>query len=106
MRFYKYLYVGDGVKNPSRIKRKLQLHAGVSVYLIAAASGDDQLEIYHSALLKQRYYRKHPPVIIGLAGDYEEAVQLVVRITEECLAWSGNCNLKEYLRARAKQGSK
>lgn len=102
MKFYKYLYIGDTVKNPAKIKRKLKLHAGVSVFVIAIAHGEDQLEIYHSAYLKQKYYRYHPPIIVGLATDYKEALQIVLKITEECVSLTGNCNLKEYLKQKAK----
>ena len=63
MKFYKYLYIGDTVTNPQKVKRKLKLHAGVQVYVITTASSSDQLEIFHSAYLKQRYYRYHPPQI-------------------------------------------
>ena len=103
MKFYKYLYIGDTIKNSSKTKWKLKHHAGVSVYVITTASGSDQLEIYHSAYLKQRYFRLHPPVIIGIASDYDEAVQIVIKITEECLEKTGDCNLKDYLKQRAKQ---
>ena len=64
MKFYKHLYIGDTVTNPAKIKRKLKFHAGTMVYVIAVAQGDDQLEIYHSAYLKQKYFRYHPPVIV------------------------------------------
>lgn len=102
MKFYKYLYIGDNVKEPQKIKRKLKLHAGISVYVICISHGDDQLEIFHSAYLKQRYYRYHPPVIIGIASDYDEAVQIIVKITKECLKATGGCNLKDYLIEKAK----
>ena len=51
MKFYKYLYVGDTVKDPAKMKRKLKLHAGVGGYVISIAAGDDQLEIYKAACL-------------------------------------------------------
>ncbi|MBQ8598324.1 MAG: hypothetical protein IJ409_11110 [Lachnospiraceae bacterium] len=102
MKFYKHLYIGDTVNNPAKIKRKLKLHAGVQVFVITIAQGADQLEIYHSAYLKQKYYRYHPPVIVGLASDYKEALQIVLKITEECVSLTGNCNLKEYLKQKAK----
>ncbi len=105
MKFYRYLYVGDGVKNPQRVKWKLKRHAGVQVYVIALAPSPDQLEIYHSAYLKQKYYRHHPPIIIGIAASYEEAVDLIVKITQECVEALGNCNLKEYLKQKAKKNS-
>lgn len=103
MKFYKYLYIGDTVKNPQKVKWKLKHHAGVPVYVIAVAPLADQLEIFHSAYLQQKYYRYHPPVIVGIASNYEEAVQIIIKITQECLDAMGNCNLKEYLKLKAKQ---
>ena len=104
MKFYKYLYIGDTVKCPAKIKRRLKLHAGVNAYVIAVAQGSDQLEIYHGAYLKQKYYRHHPPVIVGIASDYKEAIQIILKITQECVKQTGNCNLKEYLKQKAKTG--
>lgn len=101
MKFYKYLYVGDTVKNLSKIKWKLKHHAGMNVYVITIASGSDQLEIFHNAYLKQKYFRYHPPIIVGIASDYEEAVQIIVKITQECVESTGACNLKEYLKWKA-----
>ena len=100
MRFYRYLYVGETVRNVAKIKCKLKSHAGTNVYLIALAAGADQLEIFHSAYLKQLYFRYHPPVVIGIAGSHDEAVDLVVTIARECLLHTGNCNLKEYLKQK------
>ncbi len=102
MKFYKYLYIGDTVTDPAKVKWKLKHHAGVQVYVVTIASGADQLEIFHSAYLKQKYYRYHPPVIVGIASGYEEAVQIIVNITQECVEIMGNCNLKEYLKQKAK----
>ena len=79
MKFYKHLYIGDTVSNPAKIKRRLRLHAGVTSYVIALCNGPDQLEIFHGGYLKQKYYRYHPPVIIGIASDHEEAVGIVVQ---------------------------
>lgn len=102
MKFYKYLYIGDTVTNPAKVKWKLKHHAGTQVYVISIAAGDDQLEIFHAAYLKQRYYRYHPPVIVGIASDYDEAVAMIVKITRECVDVTGSCNLKEYLKRKAK----
>lgn len=103
MKFYKYLYIGDTVTNPQKIKWKLKHHAGVQAYVITTAPSADQLEIFHSAYLKQRYYRYHPPIIVGIASDYDEAVQIIIKITQECLDATGNCNLKDYLKLKAKE---
>ncbi len=98
MKFYKNLYVGDTVKKPEKVKWKLKHRAGqMNIFIIAVAEGSDQLEIYHCAFLQQKYYRKHPPYIIGIAVGHEEAVGIVEQITRECVEATGTCNLKEYL---------
>ncbi|MBR5799567.1 MAG: hypothetical protein IKY23_05845 [Lachnospiraceae bacterium] len=103
MKFYKGLYIGESVKDPDKVKRKLKRHEGSNIHVICIATGNDQLEIFHSAYLKQKYYRKNPPIIVGIASDYKEAVDIVVRITEESLYETGNCDLKEYLKIRAQK---
>ncbi len=100
MKFYKNLYIGDTIKNPNRVKRKIKYHAGqLKVFTIMLASGDGQLEICHSMLLRQPFYKKkeNEPYIIGIAGNYEEAVEIVCRIAGEAVAQNGNADLKHYL---------
>ncbi len=98
MKFYKNLYVGESIKKPNKVKWKLRHNAGqFQVYVIALASGADQLEIYHCAFLQQKYYKKHPPYIIGIAGGYEEAVDLVVEMTKAALKKTGRPDLTKYL---------
>ena len=43
MKFYKYLYIGDTVKNPAKAKRRLRLHIGQLLYVISLSKGLDQL---------------------------------------------------------------
>ncbi|MCM1155964.1 MAG: hypothetical protein NC314_10550 [Roseburia sp.] len=100
MKFYKNLYIGETIKKPDKVKRKLKRHArALKVFVITLASGDGQLEIYHNMILGQPYYRKkeNAPYVIGIAGSYDEAVALVCRITEEALAQNGSADLKKYL---------
>lgn len=100
MKFYKNLYIGDTINNPNKIKRKIKHHAKqLKVFVILLASGDDQLEICHSILLEQPYYRRkeNAPYIIGIAGNYEEAVALICQITQEAVAQNGDADLKRYL---------
>lgn len=98
MKFYKNLYVGSTVRDVHKVKRKLITNAGqLGIYVITLCKGRDQLEIYHCALLQQRYYRKNPPYIIGIANGYEEALELVRQIAEEAYRQRGDCDLKKYL---------
>ena len=98
MQFYKHLYVGKTIKNPIKVKRKLKMGAGqLHIYVIALAQGADQLEIYHCAYLQQSYYKQNPPDIIGIAGSYEEAVEIVRQIAEAAVLSSGTCDIKNFL---------
>lgn len=99
MKFYKHLYIGDSIKNPEIVKWKLRINSGqLSVFVIALAKGDDQLELYHAGLLKQKLLRRYfPPYIIGIAGGREEAMGIIEKITSDCYALTGNANLKDYL---------
>ena len=55
----------------------------------------------HSAYLKQKYFRAHPPIVVGITSTYDEAVEMIITITKECLEATGNCNLKDYLKKKA-----
>lgn len=98
MKFYKNLYVGETIKNPNKVKWKLRLNAvQPNVYVIALAKGRDQLEIYHCGFLRQKYYKKYSPYIIGISRGYEEAVDMVVKITQEALDKNGSPDIKKFL---------
>lgn len=98
MKFYKNLYIGETIKDAKKVKRKLITGAGqLGIYVITLCKGRDQLEIYHCAFLQQKYYRKNPPFIVGIAGGYDEAVEIVRKIAEEAYASNGNCDLKKYI---------
>ena len=98
MKFYKNLYVGDTIKKPEKIKRKLKKYAKLNnVYLIVYMAQNKQLEIYHSLMMQQYYYKENPPYIIGIAGSKDEAAQIVCRIAEESVKATGKADLIKYL---------
>lgn len=100
MKFYKDLYIGETIKNPGKIKRKIKHNAKqLTIYVILLAAGNDQLEICHNILLKQPYYKgkENAPYIIGIAGNYDEAVGLVCQIAKEAVEQNGNADIKQYL---------
>lgn len=96
------LYLGESIRDKKldRIKKELENNPLFSGFFLVTVSRNtsDQLEIYEAKQLAQRYYAKHPPYIIGVAGSQAEAVALVMAIVEECLQERGDCVLKEYLR--------
>lgn len=99
MRFYKNLYLGDTVKRPKRLIRKLKRHKKLlGLYVIAFDQETDKLEVYHNLMLSQWYYKENPPgCIVGLANGKEEAFDVIERIAGEAFAATGRVSLVEYL---------
>lgn len=95
------LYLGESIKEKKldKIMSKLEKRPLLSgVFLVTVSkNASDQLEIYDARQLAQRYYRNNPPYVVGIAGNYDEAVGIVERMVRECLAARGDCGLKEYL---------
>ena len=90
MKFYRHLYVSESIRNPEKVKWKLRANAGqFSIYIIALAKSDDQLDIFHCALLQQKFYDKEDLFIVGLAASYTEAVDMVVAMTEKVVRETG-----------------
>lgn len=99
MEWYPGLYVGKSVNNPDKLIHKLKKHSRFleAYVIILSRNPSDQLEIHKAGFLSQKYYRDNPPCVVGIAGDYDEAVELVRQIAEEVYAAWENCQLKEYL---------
>ena len=98
MKFYKNLYIGNTIKNPGKPRRKLKRHAKLqNVYVIAYMAESGQLSIYHNLMFQQRYYREHQPYVIGIAGNHDEAVEIICRIAEESVRETGRADLVAYL---------
>lgn len=100
MEIYSRLYIGESIKNADKIIRRIKKGSRfLQSYVITLATNQsDQLEIYAAYLLKQKYYVDKSLIVIGIATDYKESLDLVLKITEESLQKRGDCNLKEYLK--------
>ncbi len=97
MRFHRELYIGDSVRRAGLVKWKLKHHAGqLRIFVIVLSRGQDQLEIIHCAFLQQKYYRKIPLCVVGIAGGYEEALVLLQRMVADVFAKTGGYGLKDY----------
>ena len=99
MKVYNNLYVGDTVKKPERLIKRLKKQKKLpGFYVIAFDRETDSLSIYHSLMLMQWYYKENPPAcIVGLANNKEEAFTLIEQIAAETLAATGQVSLVEYL---------
>lgn len=95
------LYLGDGVneKKLNRIKRNIRQGRGrFDIYIISLSNNEDnQLDIFHNAMFKQKLYRKFDIRIVGLASSYDEAVLVVQSILEDTMEVTGKPDMKSYL---------
>ncbi|MEE3494206.1 MAG: hypothetical protein VZR06_03535 [Butyrivibrio sp.] len=98
-KFYKNLYWDDSIKYKNLVKwrlchRKKQL---TIFCVVRATNGTDQLEIIHNAFLSQMYYKEHPAYVYGIASGYSEALDIVVRISDEAQKVGKAGRLLDYL---------
>lgn len=104
MDFYEELYISPAVTDPHRIKKDLMRGKGhLLTYVLVLVRGPEnrpQLEIMHCANLQQKYYRDHPPLIVGICEGKEDAFSMVEKITNESFALTGQWDPALYLAAK------
>ena len=95
------LYVGEGI-SPTKLesfkarlyRRPLLTNACLVVF---PENAFDQLEIIAVRQLTQKFYENREMRVVGLAKNKDDAVSLIVKMTEDCLADRKDCLLKEFL---------
>ena len=94
------MYVGSGMKKTALRKTVADLNAGRTVigkYLVTlAVSRENQLEIVNTLNLIQKNVYARTPLVVGIASDYDDAVQLVVKITEDVVKATGDADIRRY----------
>lgn len=103
MRYLKKLYISEGLKGREKevIRHLENGDFQFRVYLIALPEKEEnQLEIYHSAMLLQEWYRKKDVFVAGIAKGYEEALALVREITQETYENTGDVKIRQYILER------
>lgn len=105
---YRHLYVSEFLEEKQdKILRKLKENRfQPGVYLITfAQNGVDELEFYSTALLKQHVYEDTPIFVVGIAEGYEDAVEMVARITGEVYDQTGTAEIRRYIMDKENQES-
>ena len=104
LKFAQNLYLGEGIAPEKLDKLKKRLNKKpllANVYLITPARNPaDQLDIFDARQLVQPHYKDEEFLVLGMASGYEDALQLIERVTGECLKARGDCNLREYFTTR------
>lgn len=97
------LYLSDSINYGDIFSLKRQLKAAplkADVYLITrSVNEEEQLDIFHSKYLPQKFYNKHEKSIhvFGISKTKDEAFSLVEKITRECVNTRGDANIINYL---------
>ena len=89
VKWYKYLYVGPHMKKKKKrciccIEEGRRLN-GFYILTMASREGD-QLEIMAARELGQTVLKERVPMIVGLAADYAEAMDILYQIIEDAEA--------------------
>lgn len=106
MRWHEDLYAGESVRPKlKRVKWKIAHNAGqLRVYVITLASnGSNLLDIVPAWELMQKYYPKKSLCVIGLAGNYEEALELAGHIISDMYRQTGGFDIKGFIRQKGKR---
>ena len=102
MVWYDDLFDGESIR-PRRQKRIIRKVKKRSIFnaaylLTLSANPQNLIDIIHTQVVRQRYYPKKDLVVIGLAGNYEEALQLAAEILVSLYTVQGNFGLREFLK--------
>lgn len=108
MRWYHKLYEGKKAqeKRYSIIRKIRERKLQINSYVITVPSnGNNVLDIYPSYILLLPYYKESDTMIIGIAADYEEAVEVAGRIVLDMYREIGKPDVEEFLAAREEKES-
>lgn len=97
----KKLYIGESLmeENINRLLWRLRFRSKKTNLFVVLVSENpsDQLDILHSRYLSTKLYDKRTLKLVGVASTHKEAVELVCKITNECVAETGSAYIKQFL---------
>ena len=105
MKCHEDLYAGKSIRRRLwKVKWKIVHNAGqIRVYVITFSSNEKNLlDIIPSRELLQKHYPKKDLYVIGLAGNYKEAVELAAYIVSEVYQATGGFDVRSYIRQKGK----
>lgn len=101
VRLAKKLYISrEAAKKQWRIVRRIKRDKFQSdVFVIVLSENEDSLlEIYPSYIFLQPHFKGGQIRIVGISKGYNEAVELVRIMTEQCFEETGTADLKNYFK--------
>lgn len=98
--WYDQLYVSPKAgRHIGKIKKRLnQGKTDSGHYLITVASnGVDELDIINSGFLASKTVYNHLPMVMGVATDRKEALEIAGRIIEDCFRSTGGTDVRSFI---------
>lgn len=105
MRYYKHLYLAEGIKKKEKIIRKLEeKKLQMNIHVITLARNEkNQLEIYNSMVFLQPDFPHDDFFVVGLAKGYEDAVEMVEEIAREVYNKTKGADIRSYILEREQE---
>lgn len=101
MKFYRNLYVSESLekKKDKIIQKMKQGKYPLTIYILALIEeGENQMEFYSAALLRQKVVSDDGIFVVGIAAGYDDAVYLVEDIAKEVYEKTGDLDIRSYIR--------
>lgn len=105
MRYYKHLYLADGIKKKEKVIQKLEeKKLQMNIHVITLARNEkNQLEIYNSMVFLQPDFPHDDFFVVGLAKGYEDAVEMVEEIAWEVYNKTKGADIRSYILEREQE---
>ena len=105
MRYYKHLYLADGIRKKEKVIRKLEKNQlQMNIHIITLSQNEeDQLEIYNSMILLQPEFPHDDFFVVGIAKGYEDAVEMVEEIAQEVYNKTKGADIRSYILEREQE---
>lgn len=101
MIFSDYVYVDEyAYSNFDKIKENIDKRKKIiteTFFVIILNEYTSKLEFTEWMFLLQHHYKENPPMIVGLAKDYESAEELICHMIENCMIKVKNLDYIAYL---------
>lgn len=107
MKYYRYLYLEEGLeKKKEKVMQKLENRKfQFDIHLIVLSQiGDNQLEIINAAQLLQRDYPDEDYFVVGIAKDYEGALEIVEEIVKTVYNETKGADIRSYILSKEREG--
>ncbi len=105
MRYYKYLYLADGIRKKDKIIQRLEdKKLQLNIHVVTLARNEkNQLEIYNSMVLRQPDFPYDDFFVVGIAKGYEDAVEMVEEIAREVYNKTKGADIRSYILEREQE---